>query len=365
MIDSGIERHPALRTRIVASVDFTGPRIRVGQPTDDYGHGTHVAGIAAGASREFSGIAPGAHLVNLRVLDENGAGYTSDVVDAINWAVANRKRFGIKIINLSLGHGVVESYRDDPLCEAVERAVAAKVLVVASAGNLGKLDDGRAIIGGITSPGNSPWALTVGALNTKGTPGRGDDVMATYSSRGPTYLDGVLKPDVVAPGNKIVSLGAPGSTLWQTYPELQQSATARGAYFQLSGTSMAAAVGVGGGGAAARSESAADAARRAAGAAADEHVSAGGRAYRGGGGECERGGGDFRSKTGCRTPVAGSLDCRFDCGVVDSRMARWPSDETAPRSGTDVRTLLGGRIRQRQRPGLGQRVGLGQRAGLG
>ena len=223
VIDSGIDAHPALRQRIVATVDFTGRR---GRGQDAYGHGTHVAGIIAGRSREFAGMAPGAHLINLRVLNAEGAGYASDVIDAIDWAIAHRRASGIRIINLSLGHGVVESYRDDPLCEAVERAVAARILVVASAGNYGKLPDGRAIIGGITSPGNSPWALTVGALNTKGTADRADDLMATYSSRGPTYLDGIVKPDLVAPGNRIVSLGAPDSSLWETYPQLQRSATA-------------------------------------------------------------------------------------------------------------------------------------------
>ena len=111
---------------------------------------------------------------------------------------------------------------------------------MASAGNYGKLPDGRAIIGGITSPGNSPWALTVGALNTNGTAERADDLMATYSSRGPTYLDGIVKPDLVAPGNRIVSLGAPDSSLWETYPQLQRSD--RAPYFELSGTSMSAAV---------------------------------------------------------------------------------------------------------------------------
>ncbi|MGH9313979.1 MAG: S8 family peptidase, partial [Vicinamibacterales bacterium] len=237
VIDSGIDHHPALRHRIVASVDFITGR---GPGRDAYGHGTHVAGIIAGASKEFSGMAPGAHLVNLRVLDEEGAGYTSDVVDAIDWAIVNRDKYGIRIINLSLGHGVVETYRDDPMCEAVERAVAAKILVVASAGNYGKLPDGRAVIGGITSPGNSPWALTVGALNTKGTADRSDDVMATYSSRGPTYLDGIVKPDLVAPGNRIVSLGAPSSSLWESHPEQQRPGNA--AYMELSGSSMSAAV---------------------------------------------------------------------------------------------------------------------------
>ncbi len=179
IIDSGIENHRALKNRVVASFDFVG-----GKGRDEYGHGTHVAGIVAGESNEFPGVAPGAHIVSLRVLDKEGAGDTSDVIAAMDFAVENRARFNLRVINLSLGHPVFESYRDDPLCQAVERAVRAGMVVVAAAGNFGKTADGRPVIGGIVSPGNSPSAITVGALNTKGTAFPSDDVMATYSSRG-------------------------------------------------------------------------------------------------------------------------------------------------------------------------------------
>ena len=104
--------------------------------------------------------------------------------------------------------------------QAVERAYRAGLVVVASAGNLGKDADGNEVLGGITVPGNSPFAITVGALNTKGTAFRSDDVVATYSSRGPTRFDHLIKPDLVAPGNKIVGLLAPGSTLAREHPEL-------------------------------------------------------------------------------------------------------------------------------------------------
>ena len=114
-------------------------------------------------------------------------------------------------------------------------------IVVAAAGNLGKMEDGRPIIGGIISPGNTPAALTVGALNTRNTPQRSDDVMATYSSRGPTFIDGVLKPELAAPGNKIVAASAPGSYLAQTYPE-RVTGHGANAFIELSGTSMASAV---------------------------------------------------------------------------------------------------------------------------
>jgi serine protease AprX len=182
VIDSGIASHEALRNRVVASVDFTG---RNGTGRDQYGHGTHVAGIIAGLPESgYAGVAPGAHLVNLQVLNPDGSGETSDVIAAIDWAVEHRAQYQLRVINLSLGHPVFESYREDPLCQAVQRAVDAGMVVVTAAGNFGKTEDGKAIIGGIVSPGNSPAALTVGASNARGTAQRSDDVMATYSSRG-------------------------------------------------------------------------------------------------------------------------------------------------------------------------------------
>src|SRR5262249_39920991 len=162
----------------------------------------HVAGIVAGNDTgDYAGIAPGAHIVSLRVLGADGSGDTSDVINAIDWAVENKAQYALRIINLSLGHPVFESYRDDPLCQAAQSAVKAGMVVVAAAGNMGRTEDGRPIGSGVISPGNSPAALTVGALNTKATAQRSDDVMASYSSRGPTYIDGVLKPDIAAPGN--------------------------------------------------------------------------------------------------------------------------------------------------------------------
>src|SRR5204863_4695058 len=120
--------------------------------------------------------------------------------------------------------------------------VRAGLAVVAAAGNFGKLADGRAVRGGIVSPGNSPWAITVGALDTHGTPERSDDTVASYSSRGPTRYDLVLKPDLVAPGSHIVSTEAVGSLLSTNYPDHHVAGSGPNAYFQLSGTSMATGV---------------------------------------------------------------------------------------------------------------------------
>ncbi|MEO8522344.1 MAG: S8 family serine peptidase, partial [Acidobacteriota bacterium] len=240
VIDSGVAKHKDLRARIVASVDFTG-----GRPADRdlFGHGTHVAGtIAASGDGGYQGIAPGAHLISLRVLGADGSGETSDVINAIDWAIDHRAEYRIRVINLSLGHPILESYREDPLCLAVQRAVDAGIVVVAAAGNLGKTADGTPVVGGIISPGNAPAALTVGALNTFGTAQRSDDRMATYSSRGPTAIDGVLKPELAAPGNKITATGSFGSYLATTYPERVVAGQGSHIYMQMSGTSMASAV---------------------------------------------------------------------------------------------------------------------------
>ena len=191
---------------------------------------------------DYRGVASGARIINLRVLGADGSGMSSNVIEAIDWAIENRARYNIRVINLSLGAPVLQPYRDDPLCEATERAVSAGIVVVAAAGNFGHTKDGRTIMGGITSPGNDPNVLTVGALDPHATSDRSDDTVATYSSRGPTMYDLVMKPDLVAPGSHVVSAEAAGSYLVTTYPQIHVTGTGANAYTQLSGTSMAAAV---------------------------------------------------------------------------------------------------------------------------
>jgi subtilisin family serine protease len=245
VVDSGIAPHSALGTRVVANVSFV-----TGDPdmTDAYGHGTHVAGIIAGspapangvAPEYAGGIAPRATLVNVRVLGPDGTGFTSDVIDGIEWVVANRTRYNIRVINLSLGHPVTEASSTDPLCEAVNQAVQAGIVVVVAAGNAGQTPDGRPILGGISSPGNSPYAITVGAVNTWGTIDRSDDTVAAFSSRGPSAYDLAVKPDVAAPGTKIVSLQADGAFLPAMYPSIHVAGSGSNAYMYLRGTSVAA-----------------------------------------------------------------------------------------------------------------------------
>jgi hypothetical protein len=245
IVDSGISPHSALGQRVVADVSFVTGNPQV---TDAFGHGTHVAGIIAGDAAPANGvtpdyaggIAPRANLVNVRVLGADGSGFTSDVIDGIEWVVANRTLYNIRVMNLSLGHPVTESCSTDPLCQAVNQAVQAGIVVVVAAGNAGKAADGGAILGGISSPGNSPYAITVGALNTGGTVDRSDDTVATFSSRGPTAYDLAVKPDLVAPGTKIISLQADGSFLPAMYPSIHVAGSGSNAYMYLSGTSMAA-----------------------------------------------------------------------------------------------------------------------------
>ncbi len=246
VVDSGISSaHPALSKKVIANVSFV-----TGDPSteDAFGHGTHVAGAIAGLASPASrvtplytgGVAPGALIVNVRVLGEDGIGLTSDVIAGIDWVIRNRDRYKIRVMNLSLGHPVLEPSSTDPLCEAVARAVSAGITVVVAAGNSGVAADGTPILGGITSPGNSPYAITVGALNTQGTVKRSDDQVATYSSRGPTRFDFAVKPDLAAPGNKVISLEASGSYLPRNYPYLHKAGSGANSYMQLSGTSMAA-----------------------------------------------------------------------------------------------------------------------------
>src|SRR6267154_1369112 len=191
--------------------------------SDLYGHGTHVAGIIAGAgwfstgsnfTHTFKGIAPNANIINLRVLDQNGAGTDSSVIAAIQTAISLKSTYNIRVINLSLGRQVYESYTVDPLCQAVEAAWNAGIVVLAAAGNQGRNDSaGTAGYGTIAAPGNDPYVITVGVMKTANTPTRIDDTIASYSSKGPTAYDYVVKPDIVAPGNQVVSTLAPNASL--------------------------------------------------------------------------------------------------------------------------------------------------------
>jgi serine protease AprX len=249
LIDSGaMASHDDLAgtNRVIQFVDFVNGQ---GASYDDYGHGTHVAGIIAGSGADSSGartgIAPGAQLVVLKVLDASGQGRISDVIDAINYAIANRDALNIRVINLSIAAGVYESYDADPLTLAARSAVQAGIVVVASAGNFGRSADGRGQYGGITAPGNAPWVLTVGATSHMGTTDRSDDTVAAFSSRGPSAVDALAKPDLLAPGVGIESLSASDSALYSAMSAYLLPGTVSTSflpYLSLSGTSMSAPV---------------------------------------------------------------------------------------------------------------------------
>ena len=248
IIDSGVANwHNDLGAqRVVHFVDFVSD---LPVAHDGYGHGTHVAGIIAGNGYDSAGarrgIAPGASLVVLRVLDDAGDGHISDVIAAIDYAVEHRAEFNIRVINLSVASGVYESFTTDPLTVAARRAVEAGIVVVTAAGNHGQTSRGTAQHGGITSPGNAPWVLTVGATDHRMTAARGDDIMAGFSSRGPTLFDRAMKPDLVAPGVAIESLADANSTIYSLHPEARLWGTVNtgtAPYVSLTGTSMAAPV---------------------------------------------------------------------------------------------------------------------------
>src|SRR6185295_9749543 len=223
---------------------FTLPGAPAAEPSDGYGHGTHIAGLLGAAGHlsggpSYQGVAPRVDFVVLKVLDGQGLGSTSNVISAIQFATANRVALGIDIINLSIGHAIYEVAATDPLVQAVQAASRAGLVVVVSAGNYGT-NSTTGLVGyaGITSPGNAPSAITVGAASAQDTVARGDDRIATYSSRGPTWYDGLAKPDVVATGSQLASNAAKNGTLYATYPSLIVGTD----YIKLSGTSMATGV---------------------------------------------------------------------------------------------------------------------------
>jgi serine protease AprX len=211
-------------SRIVGWKDFVN-----GQPTpyDDAGHGTYVAGLIAGdgsaslplenggfATVQFRGVAPAADIVAIKVLDEVGQGRASAVIAGIAWAIANKDDYNIRVLNISVGGNPVGPIRHDPIAMAVEAAWQRGITVVCAAGNEGDFGSG-----GILSPGNDPFVITVGATDTKQTADVGDDTVAYYSSVGPTLFDEVAKPDLVAPGNRLISLRTQGSYIDANFPD--------------------------------------------------------------------------------------------------------------------------------------------------
>ena len=235
VIDTGIAPHPDLGERFIEFKDFCGAKDGIENAYDDNGHGSHCAGLIAGdgtkAGGKFKGPAYEANIVGVKVLGGTGGGSLSNIERGIRWCIANKDRLGIKILSMSLGANANLHEKHDVIAQAVNEAIAAGLLPVIAAGNSGP---GIKTIG---TPAITKDALTVGAYDDKNTPGHQDDTMAFFSSRGPTTRDGLVKPDIAAPGVNMVSLLAPNS-------ELQDADVTKMPpyYVLLSGTSMATPV---------------------------------------------------------------------------------------------------------------------------
>jgi len=230
VIDTGIYPHEDLQGRIKGFKDFINKLDDT--PYDDNGHGTHCAGNVAGdgtlSGGKYKGPAPEANLVGVKVLNKMGTGSLSTVISGVEWCIQNQAQLNIDILSLSLGSEAQQPAEDDPVVRAVEKAWDNGIVVCVAAGNSGPRSST------IASPGTSPKVITVGAVDDRNTIIRSDDIVANFSSRGPT-IDGLMKPDLVTPGVNIISLRSPGSFLDKTNP----SARVDSNYFSLSGTSMA------------------------------------------------------------------------------------------------------------------------------
>ena len=229
LMDTGVAAHPDLAGSVVAQIDFVGDGATRLDPS---GHGTFVAGLIAAHGDSFKGVAPDAKIVSLRVLDQKGSGTMHSVLAAFDWLLHNRSAYRIRVLNLSFGAKQTTSYQQSLLSGVVESAWFAGIAVVAAAGN-----DGPAPRT-VNMPGADPFVITVGSLADQGTPGTGDDRESSFSSRGPTR-DGFAKPDVLAPGEHVVSLRVAGVAL-------DKDGESNGsAYARLSGTSASSAMAAG------------------------------------------------------------------------------------------------------------------------
>ncbi len=199
--------------------------------------------LIGGNKAEVEGVATNVKFVSLKVLNSLGIGSTSYVINAIQWAVANKALYGIDVINLSLGHPILEKAATDPLVQAVEAATRAGITVVVAAGNMGINPlTGKVGYTGISSPANAPSAITVGSSRTLNTTTRTDDLVSDFSSRGPTWFDGFEKPDLVAPGQYLLGPATSAQMLYTLVPVLRGPSYGGRAYMYMSGTSMAAGV---------------------------------------------------------------------------------------------------------------------------
>ncbi|MGI9233905.1 MAG: S8 family peptidase, partial [Woeseiaceae bacterium] len=254
VLDTGVSKHSDLGDDILQYSFLNGaypePEVADGEIVafndsvrdDKFGHGTHVAGVLSGsgvdAEDEFKGSATGAKVLALQVLDKDGGGSMSDVMAALDWLLTYGTYFDIRVVNLSLGKGISESNTTDPLVTAVENLWDAGMVVVVAAGNEGFSGSMT-----VTSPGNSRKVITVGSLTDNGTGADfTDDYVSSFSSRGPTVGDYVLKPDLLAPGNRVVAAISGNSKLAKALASRIKKCKKLECgddYLEMSGTSMA------------------------------------------------------------------------------------------------------------------------------
>jgi serine protease AprX len=234
VVDSGVQAGRSdFGSRVIASVNLS---TIPGNDSlnDERGHGTFVAGIAAGASPDLTGAAPTAPIVSIKVMDKNGQAKTSDVINACQWILDNKAKYNIRVANFSMHSSYGTNFYRDPLDRAVEKLWFSNVVVVAASGNYGTASGPSGVK---YSPGNDPFVITVGALDLGGSPSTRDDTVAPWSAYGYTY-DGFYKPEIAAPGRYMVGPIPAGSTI-----AAAKAADMVGSdRVQLSGTSFAAPV---------------------------------------------------------------------------------------------------------------------------
>jgi len=235
IVDSGVDVNKDLITnrgvnRVVADVRFNSDDNQT--TSDGFGHGTHIAGIVGGDGSEshgrYIGVAPMVNIINVKVCNDDGSTKAADIIQGLQWVLENKDEYNIHVVNLSLNSTVAESYHTSPLDAAVEILWFNNIVVVASAGNQAN--------GILYPPANDPFIITVGATDDQGTTSLNDDFVTSFSAYG-TTLDGVTKPDLVAPGKNIVAqLVNTDMVLAIEHPDNVVSRT----YFRMSGTSVSA-----------------------------------------------------------------------------------------------------------------------------
>jgi serine protease AprX len=235
VVDSGVEKNRAdfdNGARVIGEQVIT--QLVPNSPGDGRGHGTFVAGIAAGSAPGYAGAAPAANIVSLDVMDDQGMARTSDVIAAAQWIYNNKDAKNIRVANFSLHSTTPSNFTKDPLDQAVEKLWFAGVTVVVAAGNYGNANGPSGVP---FAPGNDPFVITVGAVDLNGSVGIGNHDVPSWSAYGYTH-DGFKKPEIAAAGRFMVGPVSLNASLKLDKPANVLSP----GYMRLSGTSFASPV---------------------------------------------------------------------------------------------------------------------------